>query len=118
MGGCGYFGFGTAATAGISSAKIAKFICDWLTGSHTVGTNVPAKAQRQCMTKNAAGLFTSTAATLAITYAPTSNCNALAGFSMTPSSGAVVSGPITNNLYSISSITDLTDPTAPVDVDA
>jgi hypothetical protein len=121
LSGCGYYGFGGDASAGTASSSVGTFICNW---SSFQAPSVPDHtgaplAQRQCFTQVPSGAFSSDAVKLAITYAPVNGCDvADPTFSMVPTAGGTqVSGPITNNLYSIPSITDLTVPTAPVDVD-
>ncbi len=75
--GCGYFGFGPDIASTSDVGSISKMICSW-TGPAANHTGV-AKAQRECFTKSG-GKFvvdTSTDASkkLAITYAPTPDCD-------------------------------------------
>lgn len=119
VGGCAYYGYGKDISEGVAAAAIDRMICAWTGpggGNHTGVT----KAQRQCITLNSStGVFTSDASQLAITYSPNISCNGDGSFQYRAAGtgGSFTPFPTTNNLIDLSTITDLTTPTAPTDVD-
>lgn len=108
--GCGYFGYGpdVAATSGVGA--IDRMICNWAgPGNNHTGV---AKAQRQCFTKNSEGKFISNSSNLAITYAPTNDCNKSAAKTTFSYDGVAAGVAVTNNLISLTDV-DFTVPTLP-----
>jgi hypothetical protein len=71
--GCGYFGYGPDVAAGEGVGAIDGLICNWAGpgSSHALAD----KAQRQCFSRDASGIFVSDDANLAILYAPTNSCD-------------------------------------------
>lgn len=71
--GCGYFGYGPDVAASTGVGSIDGMICNWAGpgNSHALSD----KAQRQCFSRDASGIFVSDDANLAILYAPTNSCD-------------------------------------------
>lgn len=101
LSGCAYYGFGDDV-ANTDNISINGFICNWAgPGSEPFGEKtLLEKAQRQCVTQNATGLFDSDSDTLNIAYAPTNSCDSVGGsFTFDGNSGA-----FTNTLINLDEI--------------
>ena len=115
--GCGYYGFGPDMSA-TNVGVIEGMICNWAgPGGRTATNDTSIQAeivQRQCVAYDeTAGIFTSDAGTLAISYAPSTTCSTSDGsFTFDDRSG-----PLTNDLMTLANYqSDVTNPTRPSDL--
>ncbi|MFN8369786.1 MAG: hypothetical protein U0T83_04070 [Bacteriovoracaceae bacterium] len=139
--GCGFFGFGgsfSTTNNTFPDNTITTFICNWA-GPGNSHTGISGKAQKQCMTVGAGGLYQDTASKQSITYAPTNSCDfngsttngSNLGFNWGLQSGSnstdyttfgnnfspAIGTPhasVTNNLVTLTSDTDYASYSAPV----
>lgn len=125
--GCGYYGYGpdVGSNAG-DVGEIDGMICNWAGPGSTMPKTMASKVQRQCFSRNSDGILTSistdtdgdsVAEGLAITYAPTNNCNKAANTIaygiQNPPTDVPASQAVTNNLINLSDMS-FTVPTLPV----
>ncbi len=117
--GCGYYGFGPEVEE--TNGALDRMVCNWVAPGGAIMTmdyTGVQKAQKQCFTLNEeTGLYESNSATLAITYAPTNDCdktaNSFAYGVQNPPTDVPASEAITNNLIDIEDV-DFDLPELPV----